>query len=174
MLPPSVAGLALLLAFGRRGLLGERRSRLFGIAIPFTTVAVILAQTFVSMPFFIRSARTGFAGVDRDLEDAARVDGASERQVVPVDHGPAGGAALAAGLVMTWARALGEFGATIMFAGNIEGRTQTLPLVVYGEFQSGDLDASVAAAAILVIAAFAVLVAVRGIGWGRALDLRGA
>ena len=75
---------------------------------------------------------------------------------------------------MTWARALGEFGATIMFAGNVEGRTQTLPLVVYGEFQAGDVDASVAAAAILILAAFAVLVAVRGLRWGRALDLRGA
>jgi molybdate transport system permease protein len=76
--------------------------------------------------------------------------------------------------VSTWARALGEFGATIMFAGNFEGRTQTLPLVVYGEFQAGKVDASVAAAAILVVAAFGVLLAVRGLRWGRALDLRGA
>ena len=80
VLPPSVAGIALLLAFGRNGLLGGTLA-VFGIAIPFTTVAVILAQTFVSMPFFIRSARTGIVGVDHDLEDAARVDGASERQV---------------------------------------------------------------------------------------------
>ena len=134
---------------------------------------MILAQTFVSAPFFIRSARTGIAGVDRDLEDAARVDGASRaarcsgrsrcRSPAP---------ALAAGLVMSWARALGEFGATIMFAGNVEGRTQTLPLVVYCEFQGGDLDASIAAAAILVLAAFGVLVAVRVLHWGRALDTR--
>jgi molybdate transport system permease protein len=75
---------------------------------------------------------------------------------------------------MTWARALGEFGATIMFAGNVAGKTQTLPLVVYGEFQSGDLESSIAAAAILVVAAFAVLIAVRGLRWGRALDLRSA
>ena len=122
---------------------------------------MILAQTFVSAPFFIRSARTGIAGVDRDLEDAARVDGASERQLFRSITVPLAGAALAAGLVMTWARSLGEFGATIMFAGNIEGRTQTLPLVVYSEFQGGDLDASIAAAAILVLAAFGVLVAVR-------------
>jgi (E)-4-hydroxy-3-methylbut-2-enyl-diphosphate synthase len=108
------------------------------------------------------------------FEDAARVDGAGERQVAWSITVPLAGTALASGVVMTWARALGEFGATIMFAGNIAGKTQTLPLVVYGQFQSGDLDASVAAAAILVIAAFAVLVAVRGIGWGRALDLRGA
>jgi molybdate transport system permease protein len=134
---------------------------------------VILAQTFVSAPFFIRSARTGIAGIDRDLEDAARVDGASERQVFRLVTVPLASAALAAGLVMTWARSLGEFGATIMFAGNVEGRTQTLPLVVYGEFQGGDLNASIAAAAILVIAAFGVLVAVRVFHWGRVLDARG-
>jgi molybdate transport system permease protein len=172
VLPPSVAGLALLLVFGRRGLLSAP-FEILGIAIPFTTIAVILAQTFVSAPFFIRSARTGIAAVDRDLEDAARVDGASERQLFRSVTVPLASAALAAGLVMTWARSLGEFGATIMFAGNVEGRTQTLPLVVYGEFQGGDLDASIAAAAILVIAAFGVLVAVRVFHWGRVLDARG-
>ena len=172
VLPPSVAGLALLLVFGRRGLLAEPFD-ILGIAVPFTTIAVILAQTFVSAPFFIRSARAGIAGVDRDLEDAARVDGASERQLFRSVTVPLASAALAAGLVMTWARSLGEFGATIMFAGNIQGRTQTLPLVVYGEFQGGDLDASIAAAAILVIAAFGVLVAVRVFHWGRVLDARG-
>jgi molybdate transport system permease protein len=172
VLPPSVAGLALLLVFGRQGLLGGPFEAL-GIAIPFTTVAVILAQTFVSAPLFIRSARSGLVAVDRDLEDAARVDGASERQVLRTITVPLASAALAAGLVMSWARSLGEFGATIMFAGNIEGRTQTLPLVVYSEFQGGHLDASVAAAVILVAAAFTVLVAVRLLRWGRALDARG-
>jgi molybdate transport system permease protein len=171
VLPPSVAGLALLLVFGRQGVLAAPFDVL-GFSIPFTTIAVILAQTFVSAPFFIRSARTGIAGIDRDLEDAARVDGASERQVFRLVTVPLASAALAAGLVMTWARSLGEFGATIMFAGNIEGRTQTLPLVVYGQFQGGDLDASIAAAAILVIAAFGVLVAVRVVRWGRVLDAR--
>ena len=171
VLPPSVAGLALLLVLGRRGFLGGPLDAV-GIEIPFTTLAVVLAQTFVSAPFFVRSARTGIAGVERDYEDAARIDGASEIEVfrhitVALAAGP-----LAAGVVMSWARALGEFGATIMFAGNIEGRTQTLPLVVYGEFQGGDLDASIAAAAILVLAAFGVLVAVRLFHWGRALDLR--
>jgi molybdate transport system permease protein len=172
VLPPSVAGLALLLVFGRTGLLSAP-FEVLGISIPFTTIAVILAQTFVSAPFFIRSARTGIAGVDRDLEDAARVDGASERQLFRSVTVPLASAALAAGLVMTWARSLGEFGATIMFAGNMAGRTQTLPLVVYSEFQGGDLDASIAAAAILVLAAFGVLVAVRVFHWGRVLDTRG-
>ncbi len=172
VLPPAVAGLALLLVFGRRGLLSAP-FELLGISVPFTTIAVILAQTFVSAPFFIRSARTGIAGVDRDLEDAARVDGASERRLFRNVTIPLAGAALAAGLTMSWARSLGEFGATIMFAGNVEGRTQTLPLVVYSEFQGGDLDASIAAAAILALAAFGVLVAVRVFHWGRVLDVRG-
>jgi molybdate transport system permease protein len=159
------------LLLGRRGFLGGPLDAI-GIEIPFTTLAVILAQTFVSAPFFIRSARTGIASVERDLEAAARVDGASDIEVFRHITVPLAGSALAAGLVMSWARSLGEFGATIMFAGNIEGRTQTLPLVVYGEFQGGDLDGSIAAAAILVLAAFGVLVAVRLLHWGRALDIR--
>jgi molybdate transport system permease protein len=172
VLPPSVAGLALLLVFGRRGLLAAPFEFL-GFSVPFTTVAVVLAMTFVSAPFFVRSARIGIAGVDRDLEDAARVDGASERHLFRSITVPLAGAALAGGLVMTWARSLGEFGATIMFAGNVQGRTQTLPLVVYSEFQGGGLDASIAAAAILVLAAFGVLVAVRVFHWGRVIDIRG-
>ena len=171
VLPPSVAGLALLLLLGRRGLLGEPLHAL-GFELPFTTLAVVIAQTFVSAPFFIRSARTGLSGVDHDLEDAARVDGGSERQVLTAITLPLAAPSLAAGMVMSWARSLGEFGATIMFAGNLQGRTQTLPLVVYSEFQGGDLDASIAAAAILVLAAFGVLIAVRLLRWGRALDLR--
>src|SRR6266540_130544 len=169
---PATAGLALLLVLGRRGILGGPLEAT-GLAIPFTTAAVVIAQTFVSAPFFIRSARTGIAGVDRDLEDAARADGASEWSVLRSVTPPLAGPALAAGLVMSWARSLGEFGATIMFAGNIQGQTQTLPLVVYSEFQGGSLDASIAAAAILVIAAFGVLLAVRVRHWGRALDVRG-
>lgn len=171
VLPPSVAGLALLLVFGRRGLLGSTLD-LAGIDIAFTTAAVIVAQVFVSAPFFVRSARAGIAGVDRDLEDAARVDGASELELFRLVTVPLAGSALAAGLVMSWARAMGEFGATIMFAGSVAGRTQTLPLLVYSEFGGGDLDTAIAAAAILVLAAFGVLVAVRALHWGRLLDAR--
>ena len=171
VLPPAVAGLALLLVLGRRGFLGGALNAM-GVELPFTTIAVVFAQTFVSAPFFIRAARTGIASVDRDLEDAARADGASDGQLFRHITIPLAGTALSAGLVMSWARSLGEFGATIMFAGNLEGRTQTLPLVVYGEFQGGDLDASIAAAAILVLAALGVLVAVRALHWGRVLDLR--
>ncbi len=170
VLPPSVAGLALLLALGRNGFLGGVLRDL-DVALPFTTGAVVLAQTFVSASFYVRSARTGFAAVDRDLEDAARVDGAGEAAVFRLVTVPLASSALAAGLVMSWARALGEFGATIMFAGNVQGLTQTLPLVVYAQFESS-LDASVAAAAILVVAAFGVLVAVRLMHWRSIFDLR--
>jgi molybdate transport system permease protein len=171
VLPPAVAGLALLLVFGRRGVLAGPMQAA-GIDIAFTIVAVVLAQTFVSAPFFVRSARAGIAGVDRDLEDAARVDGASEGRLFRDVTVPLAGAVLAGGLVMSWARALGEFGATIMFAGSVEGRTQTLPLVVYSEFQAGELDAAIAGATILILAALGVLVAVRVFHWGRVLDVR--
>lgn len=173
VLPPSVAGLALLLVFGRRGLLGESLDGA-GMAIPFTTLAVVLAQVFVAAPFYVRAARAGIAGVPRDLEDAARVDGASELGVFRHVMVPLAAPALAAGLVMSWARSLGEFGATILFAGNVAGRTQTLPLVVYAEFGAGDLDAAIAAATVLVLAAIGVLVAVRLGRRGRALDLASA
>jgi len=171
VLPPSVAGLGLLLVLGRRGLLGGALDAA-GLEIAFTTAAVVLAQTFVSAPFFVRAARAGIAGVDPDLEAAARIDGASEWQVLRTVTLPLAAPVLSGGLVMAWARALGEFGATIMFAGSVGGRTETLPLFVYGQFQGGDLDGSIAAAAILVIAALGVLLAVRGFHWGRALDAR--
>ncbi len=159
VLPPSVAGLGLLLLLGRAGPFGEPLAAV-GVTLPFTTAAVVVAQTFVSAPFYVRAARAGFARVDRDLEDAARVDGASERRVFWHVTVPLAAAAIAGGMVVAWARALGEFGATIMFAGNIVGATQTLPLLVYAEFQSS-LDASVAAAAMLVAAAGAIVVGAR-------------
>jgi molybdate transport system permease protein len=168
VLPPSVAGLALLFAFGRRGALGPGLE-LLGIGLPFTTLAVVLAQVFVAAPFYIRAARAGLVGVEREVEDAARVDGAAEWAVLRRVTLPLAAPALGAGLVLAWARAMGEFGATILFAGNIEGRTQTLPLLVYSQFQAS-LDAAVAAAAILVGAAFAVLVAVRLLRWPTGLS----
>jgi len=173
VLPPSVAGLALLLVFGRSGLLGEPLEAV-GLTLPFTTAAVVMAQIFVSAPFFVRAARAGLAAIDRDLEDAARVDGGSEWQVLRWISLPLASPALAAGLVMCWARALGEFGATIMFAGSIAGVTRTLPLLVYSEFQSADLNASIGAAAVLALAALAVLLAVRVLHWPQAVDLRAA
>ena len=112
--------------------------------------------------------------VERELEDAARVDGATERSVFRWITAPLASPALAAGLIMSWARALGEFGATIIFAGAIAGRTQTLPLLVYGDFQSSNLDAAIAASVVLVLAAIIALVAVRGLKWSRVLDTRAA
>ncbi|TAJ21363.1 MAG: ABC transporter permease subunit, partial [Dehalococcoidia bacterium] len=118
VLPPSVAGLGLLLVLGRRGLVGEGLDAA-GLAIPFTTLAVILAQVFVAAPFYVRAARAAIAGVSRDLQDAARVDGASEFRVFLAVTLVLARPGISAGLVMSWARSLGEFGATILFAGNV-------------------------------------------------------
>jgi molybdate transport system permease protein len=134
------------------------------LSIPFTTLAVVIAQVFVAAPFYIRAARAGFQGVDRHLEEAAAVDGASGAQVLRRITVPLAAPAIGAGLVLAWARALGEFGATIMFAGSIAGRTRTLPLLIYAEFQD-TLDAAVAAASVLVVAAVGVLLAVRLTHW---------
>ena len=135
VLPPSVAGLALLIAFGRRGLFGSALS-LMGISLPFTTTAVVLAQTFVAAPLFVRSARVGFTEVDKQLEEAAQVEGANHWQLFKEVMFPLAGRALLSGAILTWTRALGEFGATILFAGNLEGITQTMPMAIYLGFES--------------------------------------
>ncbi len=134
VLPPSVAGLALLVAFGRRGLFGAFLGEL-GISIPFTTTAVIFAQVFVAAPLFIRSARLGFAHIDKQLEESAHVEGANQWQLFSLVMIPIAMRALASGAALTWTRALGEFGATILFAGNLEGVTQTMPVAIYIGFE---------------------------------------
>lgn len=159
VLPPAVAGLALLMAFGRRGLIGQYLD-LLGIEIAFTTVAVIMAQVFVASPFYIRQARTSFGGVDRIYEHAAMTLGATPFRTFFAITLPLALTGIISGAVMTFARALGEFGATIMFAGNLQGRTRTMPLAIYGAFQ-GDMDASLALAVILVIISFAVIILVK-------------
>jgi molybdate transport system permease protein len=169
VLPPAVAGIALLVAFGRFGLLGGVFSAV-GITIPFTTLAVVLAQLFVAGPLYVRTAVGAFSGVERDLEDAAAVDGAGPIRTfrhitLPLAAGP-----LAGGAVMTWARALGEFGATIIFAGNLPGVTQTMPLAIYLGFEQ-DLAASLALSVLLLFVSFAVLFLVRGILRQRVADL---
>lgn len=167
VLPPAVAGLALLMAFGRRGLLGGSLS-LLDISLPFTTAAVILAQTFVAAPFFIRGARVGFAGVDRRLEQIAATLGASGWKIFWRVTVPLAARDLVSGAVMTWTRALGEFGATIMFAGNFRGRTQTMPLAIYMGLQE-DLSAALTLAAILLIVSFGLLAVLRlGLSWSSA------
>jgi molybdate transport system permease protein len=156
VLPPAVAGLALLTAFGRRGLLGPVLDDL-DIAIVFTTTAVILAQVFVAAPFYIRAAVVGFASVPQEIEDAARVDGADGLALFTYVTLPLARSALGAGLVLSWARAVGEFGATLMFAGSLQGETETMPLLIFRTFQS-DVDAAIATGLILVgIALIALL-----------------
>jgi molybdate transport system permease protein len=159
ILPPAVAGIALLLVFGRRGLLGPPLDVL-GIQIVFTPIAVILAQIFVASPFYVTSAAAGFAEIDRELEQAAELDGASPGAVFRYVTVALAWPALLGGGVMTWARALGEFGATIIFAGNFPGRTQTMPLAIYLGFER-DLDIAVTLSFILVAASFLVLVVVK-------------
>ena len=161
VLPPSVAGIALLVAFGRRGVLGRYLTDV-GVEVAFTQTAVVLAQTFVAAPFFIKAATAGFAAVDRDLEQAAQIDGAGAVQVFRYITLPLAGTALLAGAVMTWARALGEFGATIIFAGNFPGRTQTMPLAIYLGFEL-DLDIALTLSAILLATSFGVLFVVKRI-----------
>ncbi len=161
VLPPAVAGIALLVAFGRRGLFGPFLGAA-GIDIAFTEVAVVLAQTFVAAPLYVKAAVAGFAGVDRELEQVAGLDGASSAQVFRLITVPLAGTALLGGLVMTWARALGEFGATIIFAGNFPGRTQTMPLAIYIGFEIR-LDVALTLAAILLATSFGVLFVVKWI-----------
>jgi molybdate transport system permease protein len=156
VLPPAVAGLALLLTFGRRGLLGTPLSAL-GIELPFTTAAVVLASLFVAAPFYVRAARSGFLAVPRELEEAARVEGASEWQVFRFVTMPVAAPALFGGAILCWARALGEFGATIMFAGQFLGRTQTMPLAIYAALES-DLDAALGLSVLLLAISFGLLV----------------
>jgi molybdate transport system permease protein len=161
VLPPAVAGVALLMAFGRRGLLGGLFAEL-GITIAFTTIAVIMAQVFVAAPFFIRSAVVGFAAIDAELEQAAAMDGANTWQVFRLMSVPLSWSALFSGAVMTWARALGEFGATIIFAGNFPGRTQTMPLAIYMGFEV-DLDVALTLSVLLVGCSFGVLMLVKAL-----------
>lgn len=157
VMPPAVAGLALLVTFGRRGLLGPVLESL-NISLPFTTTAVILAQTFVAAPFYIRSAQVGFESVDPDVEEAARVDGASGLTLFGYITFPLSFPTLSAGLILSWARALGEFGATILFAGSLPSRTQTMPLLVYNVLER-DLNAAIWTGLLLIgLALIALLI----------------
>lgn len=161
VLPPTVAGLALLLAFGRMGLAGQVLSG-FGVALPFTTAAVVLAQVFMALPFTIGPVRAGFAAVDARLPEVARTLGASEWRVLARVLLPLAAPSIATGAAMAFARSLGEFGATLTFAGNLPGVTQTMPLAVYVAMQT-DLEAAVALSLLLVLISFALLLALRAL-----------
>ncbi len=161
VLPPAVAGVALLLAFGRRGLLGGWLDGL-GLQIPFTTLAVILAQTFIAAPLYIKSAALGFGNVPCELKKAAALDGANRWQTFRHIMIPMSWMSILSGCVMTWARAMGEFGATIIFAGNFPGRTQTMPLAIYLGFEL-NLNVAVTLAVVLIVFSFLTLVLVKNI-----------
>jgi molybdate transport system permease protein len=169
VLPPAVAGLALLVTFGRRGLLGGPLGAV-GIELPFTTAAVVLASLFVAAPFYVRAARSGFLAVPREFEEAARVEGATEWQVFRYVTAPVAAPALFGGAILCWARALGEFGATIMFAGQFPGRTQTMPLAIYAALES-DTDAALGLSVMLLAISFALLMLFRR--WLRTYDTVG-
>lgn len=161
VLPPSVAGVALLIAFGRRGLIGATLDD-WGISIAFTQTAVIIAQLFVACPFYIKAAAIGFAGIESELKEAAALDGGTRWDIFRHVTVPLSWGALVSGAVMTWARALGEFGATIIFAGNFPGRTQTMPLAIYLGFEM-DLSVALTLSVILVLCSFLVLLIVKGV-----------
>jgi len=172
VLPPTVAGLGLLLAFGRAGLAGGAL-RALGITVPFTTLAVVVAQLFVATPFFISAATAGLGAVERRyLEVAATLrapPGVTFFRVML----PLALPSLLGGIAMSWARALGEFGATITFAGSLAGRTETMPLAVYGALQS-DLDGAVALSVLLLVLSFAVLLGLRFAPWSAGIGIQGA
>jgi molybdate transport system permease protein len=161
VLPPSVAGLALLMAFGRTGMFGKWLN-LVGISLPFTTAAVVLAQTFVAAPLFVRSARIGFAEIDHRLEEAAWMEGGNEWQVFRYVMLPLAWRGLLTGVILAWTRALGEFGATIFFAGNLEGTTQTMPLAIYLGLERG-LGVALALSLLLVLVSVVLLGVMRKI-----------
>jgi molybdate transport system permease protein len=169
VLPPAVAGVSLLIAFGRRGVLGPLLSAL-GVSLPFTTAAVVLAQLFVAAPFFVRAARLGFDAIDPQLEEAATTEGASPWQLFRFVMLPLAGRSILSGLVMCWTRALGEFGATILFAGNMPGRTQTMPLAIYLGFER-EVGVALALSVVLLLTSGILLLAVRRLE-GSALPAR--
>jgi molybdate transport system permease protein len=161
VLPPVVGGVALLLAYGRRGLVGEPLLELFGFRIPFTPLAVVLAQVFVSLPFYVLAVEGAMRGIDRRLLDVSATLGARPVRVLTRVALPLAAPGIASGTALAWARALGEFGATITFAGNFAGETQTASLLVYVALQD-DPQTAVALSLLLLVVAVTVLGLLRG------------
>jgi molybdate transport system permease protein len=161
VLPPVVGGVALLLAFGRRGLIGSVLYQAFGIQIPFTTAAAVIAETFVAMPFLVIAVEGGLRAMDHRYEEAARALGANSWRVFARVTLPLLRPAIFSGAVLCWARALGEFGATITFAGNLPGRTQTVPLAVYVALETTRPESAVVLSLILLGVSLAVLIGLR-------------
>jgi molybdate transport system permease protein len=161
VLPPVVGGVALLLAFGRNGVIGRDLDSWFGLTLPFTTPGVIVAETFVAMPFLVVTVEGALRNADRELEEAAATLGASRLTVFRRVTLPLIWPSVLAGAVLCWARALGEFGATITFAGNYPGTTQTMPLAVYNALEN-DPESAIALSLLLLLVAITVLTALRG------------
>jgi molybdate transport system permease protein len=159
ILPPAAAGIGLLAALGPQGILGPGLSDL-GIELPLTTAAVVVALVFVASPFYVRQAQAAFASLDRSLVDASRTLGASEARTFARVAVPLALPSLGTGLALAWGRALGEFGATLMFAGSFRGETQTAPLAIYESF-STDFTAALALSAVLVAVSGAILLVVK-------------
>ncbi len=157
VMPPVVAGVAMLMAFGRRGVLGAPLED-FGITLPFTTAAVIMAQIFVASPFFVRAAKLGFQSVAKDHEDISRTLGVSPWCTFWRITLPLAAPSLLTGLALSWARAVSEFGATIMFAGNLTGKTQTMPLAIMSAMETS-LDTALVLSVLLVLGSLTVLAA---------------
>ena len=164
VLPPVVGGAALLFALGRRGLIGEPLNQATGLLLPFSTWGVVVANTFVAMPFLVITVEGALRNLDQRYEGAATTLGASRWTVLRRVTLPMIAPSLIAGLVLTWARAFGEFGATITFAGNLQGRTQTLPLAVFVALES-DRDVAVAISLVMVVVSLTVLIALRERWW---------
>ena len=160
VLPPVVGGVALLLVFGRRGLLGGWLDETFGVSLPFTTAGVVLAEAFVAMPFLVISVEGALRGADARFEEAAATLGATRWTAFRRVTLPLIAPGVAAGAVLCWARALGEFGATITFAGNFPGRTQTMPLAVYLALEQ-DVDAAIVLSLLLLVVSVVILAALR-------------
>jgi molybdate transport system permease protein len=160
ILPPVVGGLALLLALGRSGVLGSHLDTWFGITLPFTTPAVVIAETYVAMPFLVITVEGALRSSDPDLEEAAATLGASRLTVLRRVTLPLIGPSLLAGSVLCWARALGEFGATITFAGSFPGTTQTMPIAAYNALQV-NTDGAIAISLVLLLVSVALLLSLR-------------
>ncbi|SEN57705.1 molybdate transport system permease protein [Mesobacillus persicus] len=161
VLPPTVVGFLLIIIFGRNSWIGSSLEQLLGQPIMFTWPAAVIAASVVAFPMMYQSAKTGFLSVDKGAEEASRIDGASEWQVFLFITLPLSIKALTAGVILSFARALGEFGATLMFAGNLPGKTQTMPTAIYVAFESGNMELAWLWVSVIMVISFFMLLATR-------------
>lgn len=158
VLPPSVVGFLLIVIFGQQSFIGQAIENLFHQSIIFTWWAAVISSVVVAFPLMYQSAKTGFETIDRDIEDASRVDGANEFKVFTLITLPLASNAIITGAILSFARSLGEFGATLMFAGNIPGKTQTIPTAIYIAMDSGNMDLAWSWVFVILLISFSVLI----------------